>query len=145
MPSFTSVNDKVTDVSTFAAIARSLTVLGAVAFTVIAEVPETPPLVAVIVAVPGPTLVSNPVLFTVATVELLDVHVTARPVSTLPLVSLRVAVSCCVVPTSWLTDAGFVVTDATGTRVGGVVVPVATFESPPKTAFRFNVPRNGTS
>ena len=89
-----------TDVSVRAATARSPTVPGTVAFTVIAELPETPPLVAVMAVVPTEIPVSRPVPLTVATAELLDVHQTVRPVRTFPLASLSVAANCCFAPTS---------------------------------------------
>src|SRR5438552_13508807 len=77
--------------------------------------PCTPSLVAVIEAKPAPTAVTSPLGLTVATALLLDAHVTVRPVTTLSLVSLRVAASCCVAPTWRLAFAGLTVTDATGT------------------------------
>src|SRR6266853_1043568 len=83
--------------------------------TVMADVPLWPSLVAVIVAEPATFAVTSPVPFTVATVVLLLDHATVRPVSTLPLASFRVAVSCCVCPACTLADAGLTVTDATGT------------------------------
>src|SRR3989442_12893084 len=67
--------------------------------TVTAAVPFFPSAVAMIVAEPTATPVTNPVADTVATAGLLLAHVTARPVSTLPAESLVVAVSCAVLPT----------------------------------------------
>src|SRR5690242_5238353 len=94
--------------------ARSVTVCGFPAgVTVMADVPDFPPLDAVMVAVPWATPVSRPAAVTEATEALLLVQVTVRPVSTLPAESLRVAVNCRVAPTSWLTDAGATVTEAT--------------------------------
>jgi hypothetical protein len=62
----------------------------------------------VIVTVPTDTPVTSPLASTVAVAaEPLD-HVTAQSVTTAPLSSLTVAVSCTVSPTS--TDAGFGVT-----------------------------------
>jgi hypothetical protein len=52
--------------------------------TVIEAVPFFPSLVAVIVAVPTDTAVTTPVWLTVATTALFELHVTARPVRTLP-------------------------------------------------------------
>src|SRR5205807_8769557 len=49
-------------------------------------------------------------------VSLLD-HVTARPDKTLPLASLRVAVSCAVCPTDTVADNGVTMTEATGAFV----------------------------
>src|SRR6266481_8324128 len=62
--------------------------------TVMAAVPFCPSLVAVIVAEPTRRPVTNPLPLTVATSVLLLPHVTVRPVSTLPLASRNVAVSC---------------------------------------------------
>ena len=56
-------------------------------------VPDFPSLAAVIVAVPAATPVTTPVADTVAIAPLLVVHVTTRPVNTLPLASLVVAAS----------------------------------------------------
>ena len=67
------------------------------ATTVRVEPPVTPSLVAEITTVPTVSNVTTP--FTaVATALLDDPHVTVRPTSTLPLMSLKVAVNCCVVP-----------------------------------------------
>src|SRR6266545_2247437 len=84
------------------------------AITVTFATPLTPSLVAVIVAEPVVTAVSRPLLLTVATTPLLEAHATARPDSTFPLASFRVAVNCCVPPGFWLTVAGLSDTDATG-------------------------------
>ena len=89
--------------------------------TVIAAVPACPSLVAVMVAEPAVTPLTRPVLVTVATLVLLDVHVTARPDSALPLASLGVAVSCTVWPCGTLADAGLTLTDVTGTAVTTIV------------------------
>jgi hypothetical protein len=62
--------------------------------TVIADVPLLPSLVAVIVVLPPLTAVTNPLASTVATEGVLELHVTARPVRTLLLASVSVAVSC---------------------------------------------------
>src|SRR2546428_1610350 len=112
--------------------------------TVIAAVPLWPSLVAVIVAAPTATPLTNPLPFTVATPALPLPHVTTRPVSAAPLASLRVTVSCPVCPTGMLAVAGVTVTDATGAGEP-VVVPFATFESALNTAFTFSVPRNAIS
>jgi len=61
--------------------------------TVTAADPLCPSLVAVIVALPTPCAVTNPVLFTVATAVLFVVQVIRRPVSGFPLASRGVAVS----------------------------------------------------
>src|SRR6266849_1749698 len=91
--------------------------------TVMVAVPLLPSLVAVMVAVPAPRAVTSPVAFTVATAELLVVHVTTRPVSGLPLASRGVAVSWPVCPTGRLRIAGEMLTDATGTA--GCVTVIA--------------------
>src|SRR5439155_21442572 len=89
----------------------------AAAVTAMVAVPFTPPLVAVMEAVPAPTAVASPLALAVATALLHDTHVTVRLVRTLSPVSLRVAASCCVAPTWRLAFAGLTVTDATGTGV----------------------------
>ncbi len=67
--------------------------------TVIALVAVLPSLAAVIVALPAATPVTSPLELTVAFVMSELDHVTARPVSTLPLASFVTALSCCVAPT----------------------------------------------
>src|SRR5712671_448898 len=109
--------------------------------TVTALVPFCPSLEAVIVAGPANTPVTSPATFTVATGRLLLTHVTLRPVRTLPPASRSVVANCCVAPTGRFAVAGFTVTDATG-AVDDPVVPLATLERLPNTAFTFNVPRN---
>src|SRR6266550_7151538 len=84
--------------------------------TVTTDVPLLPSLVAVIVVVPPlATSVTSPLGETVATVVVLDVHATVRPVSVVPLASLRVTVSCTVPPTGRVAGAGLTTTVATGT------------------------------
>ena len=74
-----------------------VTELTAASVTVIADVPVFVSLVAVIVTgPPAVTAVTRPLPSTVATAALLVLHVTARPVSTLPAASLVTAESCCV-------------------------------------------------
>ena len=63
-------------------------------FTVIADVPLFPSLVAVIVAEPGATAVTRPFASTVATPSALVVQLIVRPESGLPFASSGVAVSC---------------------------------------------------
>jgi len=89
--------------------------------TVTAAVPDALPLVAVIVAVPAVTPVTTPVAETVATDVGAALHVTVRPVSTLPAASLTVAVSGAVAPTATLTVLGVMVTLAAGTSVTVIV------------------------
>src|SRR2546421_295877 len=93
--------------------------------TVMVAVPLFPSLVAVIVAVPAPLAVTNPVRLTVATVVSLDDQVTARPESGLPLSSLGVALSCTVRPTGTLAIAGLTVTVATAARQEMVICAVS--------------------
>src|SRR2546428_11020283 len=87
--------------------------------TVTAAVPFFPSAVAMIVAEPTATPVTNPVADTVATAGLLLAHVTARPVSTLPAESLVVAVSCAVLPTRSVPGDGATAIDATVVGPGG--------------------------
>jgi hypothetical protein len=61
-------------------------------------VPLFPSLVAVIVALPTATAVTNPLPLTVATAEALVAQVTTRPVSAFPAESRGVATSCTVWP-----------------------------------------------
>ena len=91
------------------------------AVTVMAAVPLCPSLVAVIVAVPATLPVTNPLALTVATVVLLEAHVTTRPGSGLPLASRGVATSCTVAPTGSDAVAGLTSTEATG--AGGTPLP----------------------
>jgi hypothetical protein len=88
--------------------------------TVTADEPDLPSLVAVIVADPGATPETRPLLFTLATVGALLDHVTTRPVSGLPLPSFGVAVNCRAPPAHTLALAGVTATDATGTKVAVV-------------------------
>src|SRR6266516_531611 len=81
--------------------------------------PLFPSLVAVMVAEPVASAVTSPLALTVAAFMLLLVHVTVRPVSTLPFASFSVAVNWTVLPTLMLADAGVTVTVATG---GGFTV-----------------------
>src|SRR5439155_885243 len=85
--------------------------------TVTDEVPLFPSLVAVIVAVPGVTPETSPLLLTVATAVLELDHVTVRPESGVPPASFGVAVSCTVWPACTEAVAGVTSTDATGTGV----------------------------
>src|SRR5439155_377046 len=85
--------------------------------TVTVALPVLPSLVAVIVADPAVPPVTRPLVLTVATLGLLLVHVTGRPVSALPAESFGVAVSCAVCPTARPAVAGETATEATGTSV----------------------------
>jgi hypothetical protein len=88
--------------------------------TVIDDVPVFVSLVAVIVTgPPAATAVTKPVASTVATALLVELHVTVRPVSTVPLMSVSVAVSCCVgvTPSTRLAENGVTATVLTGASV----------------------------
>src|SRR2546427_3157243 len=86
--------------------------------TVMLAVPLCPSLVAVIVTgPPAATPLTSPLPFTLAIALLLDCQVMTRPVNGFPFASLGVAVSCNVLPTATLPDAGVTVTEATGTGV----------------------------
>jgi len=97
---------------------------------VIEEVPDLPSLNAVMVVVPPLTAVTNPFASTVATEGVLEVHVTVRPVRTLPFPSFRVAVNCWVevMPSANVAVAGLTTTVETGTGftvITGVDAPGA--------------------
>src|SRR5439155_842937 len=83
--------------------------------TVMADVPLTPSLVAVMVAEPTAAPVTRPLALTVATPVLLLCQVTARPDRAVPLASLGVAVSCTVDPACTEAAVGATLTEATGT------------------------------
>jgi hypothetical protein len=92
---------------------------GAGAFTVTVDEPVCPSLKALIVAEPAFTAVTRPLELTEAAPAFELVHVTVRPVRTLPLASRVVADSCIVPPTVRLGAVGETETDATGTGAGG--------------------------
>src|SRR5438128_5526917 len=96
--------------------------------TLIDEVPLFPSLVAVIVAEPGVTPDTSPLLLTVATAVVELDHVTVRPESGFPPASLGVAVSCTVWPACTDAEGGVTSTDATGT-CGTVIDEVALLPS----------------
>jgi hypothetical protein len=102
----------------------NVTVATGASCTVTDDTPVFVSLVAVIVAVPGPTAVTNPFASTLAAVTSLELHVTKRPVSVFPPASFVTAVSCCVgvIPRTRLSVGGVKVTVATGT---GFTVRVA--------------------
>jgi hypothetical protein len=85
--------------------------------TVTEEEPLWPSLVAVIVAEPGVTAVTNPLCETVAKAVLLELQVTIRPVSTLSWASFKVTFSCSPSPCTTVAVDGLTVTDATGAWV----------------------------
>ena len=89
--------------------------------TALAVFPST---VAVMVAVPAVTAVTSPEALTVATLGAALLHVTARPVSAFPALSLALADSCAVCPTYKLPTTGVIVTVATGTSATVTVAVV---------------------
>ena len=108
---------------------ETTTAAAAAAFTVSVADPLCPSLVAVIVAVPAATPVATPLCETVAIAVLLELHVTARPVSTLPLASCSVAVKVVPAPpTVVVLDGGATLTVATGAAVT-VTLAVPVFPS----------------
>src|SRR2546429_9462006 len=107
--------------------------------TEITVVPRFPPLVAVIMAVPGATAVTKPLVFvvkpavlTIATVVSLVVQVTTQPGSTLPATSWGIAVTCTAWPTGALTALGRPL--ATATPFGGGGCTTFSALQPPSTA-----------
>ena len=87
--------------------------------TVNAAVPVTFSLIALMVALPGVSVVTSPLDATVATAGLLELHAMARPVSSTPCASRVAAENCCGVDT--ITDAvnGVTTTAATGMGLAG--------------------------
>src|SRR5439155_7614044 len=115
-------------------------------WTVTTDVPVTPSLVALMLALPGCIPTTNPVELTVATAGALLAQATARPPSALPLASLGVAVSW-TVPLTWIVaDGGLTSTEATGASVTlTVAVPllpslVAVIVTGPPAAFPVTSP-----
>jgi len=90
-----------------------VTVATGAGVTVTAELPLLPSLVAVMVAVPADTAVTSPVLDTVATAALSELHVTSLPVNTLPFAAKVVAVACAVSTAVMVLGVRATVTDAT--------------------------------
>jgi hypothetical protein len=99
---------------TFAGLGVTVTLPTGTAITVTDDDPDFPSLVAVTVAVPGVTPVTTPVVDTVATAVLLELHVTTRLVTTVPFRSLTVTESGVVLPVETLAVAGVTVTVPTG-------------------------------
>jgi hypothetical protein len=110
-----AVNCPVCPAFRFNVAGATVTVATGAWLTLIAADPVCPSLVAVIVAVPVPCAVTNPLPFTVTTLLALVDHTIVRPVSTLPAASRGVAVNCPVCPAVRFTVAGATVTVATGT------------------------------
>jgi hypothetical protein len=107
--------------------------------TVTAEVPLLPSLVAVIVVFPAATPLTRPDASTVAIDGWPLLQITARPVSTLPLASRVVAVSCTLSETATLAELGVTVTEDTGTEPLCTVI-VAEPLTPPLVAVIITVP-----
>lgn len=81
-------------------------------------VPMAAPEFTVMVAEPGAMPVTNPVAETVTADGLELDQMMVRPVSTLPVTSLSVAVSCRDWPIATVADCGLTVTDAAGVALG---------------------------
>jgi hypothetical protein len=99
------------------AASATLTDATGAAVTVNIALPALPSLVAVMLAVPAATAVTRPVLDTVATAVLSELHATARPLSVPPLPSSVIAVACAVSTAVMEVGVRATVTDATGTAV----------------------------
>jgi hypothetical protein len=104
-------------IDTVTAAGLTVTVDTGANVTLTDAVPDLVSLVAVIVAEPALTPVTNPDAFTVATAGALVAHVTTRPLSAAPVLSFGVAVSCTLPATRIAAVAGATVTEATGTTV----------------------------
>jgi hypothetical protein len=148
--SFTvACRDVVLPATTEADVGETVTVVttgagGGVLVTVIAAVPDLLELVAVIIAEPAATPLTTPLAFTVATPVLLLDQVTDWPLIVLPFWSFTVACRVTVAPDTTDAEGGDTVTLVTtggGGSVLPVVVPSAMFETSPKTACAFSVPR----
>jgi hypothetical protein len=87
---------------------------GAGAVTVTGTLAETLPLEAVTVVFPAPAPATRPDWFTVATDELALDQLMDTPLSTVPEASSAVAITCCVPPTTRLSDVGVSVIAARG-------------------------------
>jgi hypothetical protein len=97
--------------------AESVTVATGAGVTVRVALPVFPSLVAVMLAVPALTAVTNPALEIVATAVLSEVHVMTRPGNTPPLASNVVAVACDVSTAVMELGTRATVTEATGAGV----------------------------
>ena len=110
-----AVNAVVEPLAALAVDGATATVLTGISATVTVPEPDTPSLVAVIVAVPGNSPNTDPeVGFTVATPKLLELQVTTRLVATFPLTSFMTAVNVVVPAVGMLTLAGDTTTLPTG-------------------------------
>src|SRR6266404_2065153 len=109
--------------------AERVTVTTGASATVIKDVPVfVSPVAVIVTGPPAATPVTRPFASTVAVAVLLELHVTMRSVSTLLLASRKVAVSCCVPPTTTLAGVGVTVTVATG--IGVTVITTLPVFSP---------------
>jgi len=104
-------------IDTVAAAGFSVTVETGANVTLTDAVPDLVSLVAVIVADPGLTPVTNPLALTVAIPDALVAQMTSRPVSAAPVLSFGLGVSCTFPATRIAAVAGATVIEATGTAV----------------------------
>ena len=116
-----AVNVTVSPTPMDAALGATVTKATGGGVTVMAAVPDFPSLVAVIVADPAATPVTNPVPETLATASLPLVQPIVRPVSAAPPGLFTVAASCTVDPAA--SDAALGVTSTDATDTGGVPSP----------------------
>ena len=98
---------------------------GVGAFTASCALPEIPPLVAVMVALPAANAVTSPDAETVASAVLSELHVMTRPSSTPPLASRVIAVACVIWPTVSDAELRETPTDDTGAGEGAAIVTAA--------------------
>jgi hypothetical protein len=92
------------------------------------------------VALPAPVAVTSPAPDTVATLAFELVHVTLRPVNTLPLASFNNAVACVVCPTFTLELPNDKLTEATGGGGAATTATVACPVTPSLVATMFALP-----
>jgi hypothetical protein len=120
-----AVNVAVEPLAALAVDGATVTVLIGMSATITVPEPDTPSLVAVIVAVPGSSPNTDPDAgLTVATPTLLELQVTTRLVATFPLTSVRTAVNVVLPPVGMLALGGDTTTLATGgTRTFTVTDP----------------------
>src|SRR6266850_1498781 len=112
-----AVSCSVWPTTTLPGLGATVTVATGTGFTFTMAVPLFPSLLAVIITAPTATPWTRPLALTVATAALLVDHVTTRPLSAVPLLSLRVAASCTACPAMTEAGLGETDTDATGTMV----------------------------
>jgi hypothetical protein len=106
-----AVNVAVDPLATVAVVGATVTEPTGTSETVTVPVPETPSLVAVIVAVPGATPRTEPEAgLTMATSWLLELHVTTRLVTTAPFTSFTTAVKVALSPVATFALGGDTVT-----------------------------------